>query len=99
MQKEYSPSLFPTGFCFECGMYNIDLARHEIFGGYNRQKSKTTGLWVNLCPRCHELVHSNDELMKKYRRIGQRAIMEEKDWTIPDFIREFGKNYLEVNEW
>ena len=42
-------------FCHKGG----DLARHEIFFGNGPRKlSKMLGLWVYLCPICHERVHN-----------------------------------------
>lgn len=76
------------------------LNRHEIFGGAYRQKSKRLGLWVSLChDRCHQngpnSVHQNAEANRALKVRGQRAAMEKYGWRKEDFIREFGKNYLE----
>ena len=50
----YAPSIFETDHCLCCFLgasaTGANLARHEIFGGPNRQKSKRLGLWVLLCP-------------------------------------------------
>lgn len=57
----YGKSLFDThdGICYFCHRH-VDTARHEIFGGTrNRQISKLTGMWVCLCPRCHEWATQN----------------------------------------
>lgn len=55
---------------------------------------------VDLCHHdCHifgpEAVHRNRENMLMLRRSGQRRVMREQGWTVEDFVREFGKNYLE----
>lgn len=55
---------------------------------------------VYLChKRCHEFdrgaVHQNASVMRQLRRYGQLKAMREQGWTVDDFIREFGKNYLE----
>jgi hypothetical protein len=39
--------------------------------------------------------HRNAETMRKLKQYGQRKAMEENGWTVRDFIREFGRNYLE----
>ncbi len=87
--------------CWRCGRNGWDdpLDRHHIFGGPNRKKSEKYGLVVDLChSRCHifgkDAAHANAETMRTLRQYGQRKAMEENDWTVEDFIREFGKNYL-----
>jgi hypothetical protein len=32
--------------------------------------------------------------MLKVKQYGQRKAMQENGWSVEDFIREFGKNYL-----
>ena len=49
--------------------------------------------------RCHRLgkeaVHNNAETMRRLKQWGQQKLMDENGWTVEDFIREFGKNYLD----
>lgn len=85
--------------CFLCGgTSNLD--RHHIFSGPFRKKSEKYGLTVYLChDTCHifgpDAVHQSRETMLKVKRYGQRKAMQENGWSTEDFIREFGKNYLE----
>lgn len=88
--------------CWLCGRNGSadPLDRHHIFGGPNRKKSEKYGLVVDLChSSCHIFgeyaVHRNAENMRSLRRWGQRKAMQENNWTTSDFVREFGKNYLE----
>lgn len=65
-----------------------------------RSKSERMGLVVYLChARCHCVntgsVHQNASVMRQLRRYGQLKAMREQGWTVDDFIREFGKSYLE----
>lgn len=50
----YAPSiLHDKPVCLICGRYGT--ARHEVyFGSAYRAKSKRLGLWVTLCPWCHQ---------------------------------------------
>ncbi|WP_055299877.1 hypothetical protein [Anaerobutyricum hallii] len=70
---------------------------HHIFGGSNRDKSEAEGLKVYLCLEHHisgkEAVHNNAELMRELRQDGQRAF--EQNHTREEFMKMFGKNYLE----
>ena len=92
--------------CFLCGKNGTSdpLDKHHIFGGANRKKSERFGLTVDLCHNeCHifgkHAVHNDANVMQRLHEYGQRKAMDENGWSIEDFIREFGRNYLEVNEW
>lgn len=88
------------GACYLCGKWK-DMEEHHIFGGAYRDKSEKYGLTVYLCHDCHneppDGVHHNRNKMELLRRLGQRKAMQENGWSEKDFIREFGKNYLEVD--
>ena len=94
----YAPSIvqiFEDRVCFNCEASG-DLARHEIFNGYNRKKSKAYGLWVNLCPRCHMQIHDHSD--RSLKVAGQIRCMAEYGWTVEEFRERFGKSYVEVWE-
>lgn len=94
----YAPSIvqiFEDRVCFNCEASG-DLARHEIFNGYNRKKSKAYGLWVNLCPRCHMQIHDHPD--RSLKVAGQIRCMAEYGWTVEEFRERFGKSYVEVWE-
>ena len=77
-----------------CGK-SFRLHRHEIFYGRSyRDKSKTYGLWVNLCEDCHYEVHNglDDSLNKTLKRLGQMKFEETYDHET--FMKEFKKNRL-----
>lgn len=92
--------------CHCCGRWVGAPHKHHIFGGANRKFSEAYGLWVYLCPTCHNIgnhgVHQDKELMKKYHEIGQRAFeadcMKRKafdhEQARAEFMRIFGRNYL-----
>lgn len=75
-----------------------NLHRHEVFFGSNRQKSIDYGLVVFLSPAMHNAsnngVHYNRAFDLELKRLGQKAAMDYYGWSIEDFIRIFGKNYL-----
>ena len=87
----YAKSLFDTedGVCFICGIH-ADTARHELFGGVaDRPTSKAVGLWLNLCPHCHALIHKDEE---ESHKTAQR--MFEYHYSHEEFLELFGRNYL-----
>lgn len=92
-----SASVFCAGEPEETILW-ISTIRH-IFGGAYRRKSEIYGLTVYLCHhRCHifgpTAVHRDGNQMRRLRRYGQLKCMQEQGWSVDDFIRAFGKNYL-----
>lgn len=93
----YAPSILGSKpMCLICGRYRA--ARHEVFFGPYRDKSKRLGLWVNLCPCCHQngptAVHRNRDADLKLKRWAQKKAMEHYHWSEEEFIKEFGRSYL-----
>jgi hypothetical protein len=79
--------------CFVC-LRTEGLTTHHIYAGSRRQRSDREGLTVRLCPLCHERVqHYDTKADRILKQIGQRAF--EKTHTREEFIRLFGKNYLQ----
>ena len=74
------------------------LESHHIFGGSNRKNSEKYKLKVWLTHEWHNEppygVHHNKELMQKLHEVGQREF-EENHGTREDFMRIFGRNYLD----
>jgi len=82
--------------CFVCGTTQ-SLQLHHIFGGALRGKSDKYGYVVHLCIRHHtgqDGVHRESWLNKKLKQYAQEHF--EQTNTREEFIKEFGKNYLEV---
>ena len=100
MRNGYGPSILQdVDGCFLCGRTDSKLDRHEVFPGAYRAKCKRLGLWVLLCHEgCHEGkfgVHQNPEMRNMLKRFAQNRAMSYYRWDMYDWIREFGKNYLE----
>ena len=88
----YAPSILsksPT--CLICGRYRT--ARHEVFFGPYRDKSKRLGLWANLCPWCHQngvtAVHTNREADLRLKKWAQKKAMEYYGWPEARFIHAY----------
>jgi len=90
-----------TGVCFGCGVYDT-VEKHHIFQGALRKKADKLKLTVYLCPYCHQYAadsaHRSYEARVRLRKYGQIKAMREQDWSVEDFVREFGKNYLDPEE-
>lgn len=86
--------------CYLCGRSGSEpLDCHHVFGGASRKKSEQYGLKVYLHHySCHIFgagaVHANGEVNRKLKADIQRKAMRYYGWSIEEFIRMFGKNYL-----
>lgn len=78
--------------CFLCGRQG-QLAHHHLIGGPFRSKSDKLDLVVPLCPDCHRKAHADRTTMLQLRRYAELTMLQ-KGWTVEDWIREFGKNYI-----
>ena len=100
----YAPSILQDDLehCYLCGRRDRKLDRHEVWSGPYRQKSKADGLWVMLCNHpCHEGkngVQYNRKLRDLLCSYAQEIAMIEYGWTIDDFRKRYGKNWLEVED-
>lgn len=92
----YAPSLFDTveDECYICGR-GCRCARHEILYGSNRELSKRYGLWIYVCPDCHqngpEAIHKEPKKYDWLKREAQEHF--ERENPTKDFITIFGRNY------
>ena len=89
------------GVCYLCKRHT-QTERHHIFGGSNRTKADKDGLTVHLCHWCHNEqpngVHQNRENALKLKQMGEITWCEYYGKSVTDFIKEYGKNYLDNNE-
>lgn len=83
--------------CIVCGT-TLNLHLHHVFFGSRRKLSDKRGLTVYLCARHHNMsnegVHHNRILDLKLKKFAQKYY-EDNYGTREDFIKEFGKNYLD----
>lgn len=83
--------------CFLCGSHRM-IEVHHIFNASNRNHSTKYGLVIPLCRWCHNTsphgVHHNAQLNQVLKAQAQEKAMEHYGWTVDDFRKIFGKNYL-----
>lgn len=95
----YAESLFNTeeDVCYICGRH-VPTARHEVIYGSNRGNSKKYGLWINVCPDCHQnrpgAIH---KIPKEYEwlKVEAQELFEQR-YHDKDFLTIFGKRYKDV---
>ena len=87
-----------TGQCFICGRYG-PLEEHHVYRGPFRKKADKYGYTVHLCHFCHneppDGVHYNRKNDLLLKSIFQHRAMDENGWSKEDFIREFGRSYID----
>ena len=93
----YNPSIMSDEkMCFICET-TLNLNRHEVFFGPNRQKSKEDGCWCYLCTSHHHMgpnsPHQSKEIDLQLKRMCQRR-WEKKYGTRDDFIKRYGRSWL-----
>lgn len=85
--------------CYVCGRYGAN-NEHHIYNGYNRKKSEKDGMKVYLHATCHDYIHTNEfaDLMLKAK--CQVKWQEYYNKTKEDFIKRYGKSYIDrLIEW
>ena len=79
--------------CYICGRPAHHT--HHVFGGVGRRKqSDIYGLTVRLCPECHANIHHRPTDYRWLKAEFQQKAMKENGWSVEDFIKKFGRNYL-----
>lgn len=80
--------------CYLCGS-TCNIEEHHLLLGSRRKKADEYGLVVDLCHDCHSEAHDrNSELLNELRQEGQRRF-EAQGHSRKEFMREFGRNYLD----
>ena len=73
---------------------------HHVFGASNKNNSEKYGLLARLCIYCHtgsnRAVHQCRDTDLKLKRKYQEKF--EETYTMDDFIRVFGRNYIQEVE-
>jgi hypothetical protein len=84
--------------CYKCKT-TYDLHSHHIFSGTaNRKLSEQYGLKIWLCSRHHNMsnagIHFDRDFELEVKQMAQQKAMEHYGWSVEDFIRIYGKNWL-----
>lgn len=85
--------------CWKChNTQGLEL-HHIFFGTANRKLSDEDGLVVFLCYDHHrgaQGVHNNNKKLNlELKQTAELAFLSHYDKTIEDFIKKYGRNYLE----
>lgn len=84
-----------NGVCRRCGKRGY-IHVHHVYGGSYRKTADLLGLTVELCPECHEFIHSSKgtEERRQLQHDVQQEYMDKMDWNVNQWINIFGKSWL-----
>lgn len=95
--KEHKSIIDNYPRCHHCGS-EVNLQRHHMMKGLAyRYKAEEDGLWCYLCAYCHTFLHGKDghELDLQYKQEAERAWLKHYKKSVKDWIRRYGKNFIE----
>jgi hypothetical protein len=92
-KNRYSVFFDGFGMCCNCGSM-VNLTKHEIFEGKNRQNSMKFGFVIPLCLRCHQILQDDSPFVTKWKKKSQEYF-EKNIGTREDFLDVFRRNYLD----
>lgn len=84
--------------CWLCGKQGPMHIHHCWGNNPNRSHSDQDGLFIKLCPQCHEKAHKDKEVRLHIMQAAEMAWLKhysKQGKDVPDFIKRYGKNVLE----
>jgi hypothetical protein len=81
--------------CSVCGSYGSTHI-HHIFGGRFRTISEKNGFVIELCPKCHEKAHKDNEFAETLKRDCELDYVWR--YSLQDWMELMGKNWLRGDE-
>ena len=87
-------------YCYLCGKSG-QLEEHHVFNGTaNRSKSEEDGMKVYIHRVCHNWIHRHEMSDLNLKSRCQKIWQEYYNKTEEDFIKRYGKSYIEkFKEW
>lgn len=92
-RKRYSILQDDITKCYLCHR-QLDLDKHEAFGGSNRQKSMEWGLVYYLCRECHGRVDIDKEIRQQLHDFARETFIKKHSEEL--FLKEFKKMYIGI---
>ena len=79
--------------CLVCDT-TLDLHKHHIFYGSNRQNSEKYGCWCYLCAKHHNMSNAGVHFDPVFDRRLKEVCQMQLGWSQEEFIRVFGRSYI-----
>lgn len=91
-KNRYSVFFESLSMCCNCGSM-VNITRHEVYEGKNRQNSMKYGFVIPLCLDCHRRLQEDKTFNDKWKVKAQKYF-EKNIGTREQFLEIFRRNYL-----
>ena len=83
------------GVCLLCGKTGPTEKHHLMSGTANRRLAEEDGLFIYLCPMCHQIVHMDPKVNRTTKAFAEKVWRDYYGKSKEEFIKRYGKSYEE----
>ena len=83
------------GVCLLCGKTGPTEKHHLMSGTANRRLAEEAGLFIYLCPMCHQIVHMDPKVNRTTKAFAEKVWRDYYGKSKEEFIKRYGKSFEE----
>ena len=83
------------GVCLLCGKTGPTEKHHLMSGTANRRLAEEDGLFIYLCPMCHQIVHMDPKVNRTTKAFAEKLWRDYYGKSKEEFIKRYGKSFEE----
>lgn len=83
------------GVCLLCGKTGPTEKHHLMSGTANRRLAEEDGLFIYLCPMCHQIVHMDPKVNRTTKAFAEKVWRDYYGKSKEEFIKRYGKSFEE----
>ena len=83
------------GVCLLCGKTGPTEKHHLMSGTANRRLAEEDGLFIYLCPMCHQIVHMDPNVNRTTKAFAEKVWRDYYGKSKEEFIKRYGKSFEE----
>ena len=83
------------GVCLLCGKTGPTEKHHLMSGTANRRLAEEDGLFIYLCPMCHQIVHMDRKVNWTTKAFAEKVWRDYYGKSKEEFIKRYGKSFEE----
>ena len=83
------------GVCLLCGKTGPTEKHHLMSGTANRRLAEEDGLFIYLCPMCHQIVHMDPKVNRTTKAFAEKVWRDYYGKSKEEFIKRYGKSIEE----
>ena len=83
------------GVCLLCGKTGPTEKHHLMSGTANRRLAEEDGLFIYLCPMCHQIVHMDPKVNRTTKQFAEKVWRDYYGKSKEEFIKRYGKSFEE----